>query len=107
MAGLMNTVEYISDDGSTYRIRMDASNATAISATPVTGPANLPGRYRPRYILCKLLSTGRERKIICPDPTSALWLGTTDAITLVDFSTTPSTSQAHVALGRVGEKRYG
>jgi hypothetical protein len=103
----MNTVEYVSDDGVTYRIRMDTSNATAIGATTATGPANLPGRYRPRYILCKHPTNGRERKIVAPDPTEALWLGSVDAITLVDFSTNPSTNQGYTALGRVGEKRYG
>ena len=107
MAGLMGTYVYNSDDGDPYRIRMDTSNAIAVDATAEAGPSNLPGRYRPRYILCKHPTNGRERKITVPDPTDAKWLGTDNAITLVDFSVFPSAAVAHVILGRVGEKRYG
>jgi|GEM_PF-4836827 len=107
MAGLMATYTYTSDDGNSYRIRMDTSNAIAAGATAEAGPANLPGRYRPRYMLCKNATTGRERKITAPDPTEAMWVGGDNSIDLVDFSTTPSAVVSHVILGRVGEKRYG
>lgn len=107
MAGLMGTYIYTSDNGSDYLIRMDVSNAAAVGAAPGTGPTNKPGRMKPRYLLAKHPTTGRERKIVCPDPTEALWLGTADAISLVDFTTTPSATVVYTALGRIGERRLG
>jgi hypothetical protein len=107
MAGSMGRFTYQSDDGNAYVIRMDVSNATAVGNTAATGPSNKPGRMRPRYILARNTSTGRERKLVICDPTNALWVGGDESVTITQFGTTPSTDLPHDILGRVGEKRYG
>ncbi len=105
MAGPMTHIDYVSDDGATYRVRMDASNATAVGNTAATVPAHLPGGYEPRYVLATHATTGRERKIIIGTPDNALFVsGTT--VTIEEFSGAHSTSAAHAVLSRVGEKRY-
>jgi len=104
---------YLSDNGQSYRIAMDSSNATAVGAVANPGPTNKPGRLKPRYILCKHPDTGRERAITVTDPTNARWIGVDgappgfDTIALVDFTTSPSTTTTYTILGRVGERRLG
>jgi hypothetical protein len=105
MAGATTRVEYESDDGSAYRIKQDASNATAAGNAAATSPTHLPGGYHPRYILATHPTTGRERKIIICDPTSALFVGGTNSITLEEYSGTHSAAVAHAVLSRVGERR--
>ena len=105
MAGPMTHVEYESDDGGSYRVRMDASNATAVGNAAATSPGHLPGGYHPRYVLATHPTTGRERKIIICDPTNALFVGGTSAVTIEEFSGTHSASVAHAVLSRVGERR--
>lgn len=106
MAGALAHYAYISDDGNTYRVRMDISNALSAGNTPlVTGP-NLPHGYHPRYVNASHPTTGRERRVVIGDPANALWVGSDVAIDLVDFGTTPSSTTAYNALSRVGEKRY-
>jgi hypothetical protein len=107
MAGAMARFTYTSDDGNDYRIAMDASNAAAVSAVANPGPTNKPGRLKPRYILCKHPTSGRERAITVTDPSIAVWLGTSDTISLVDVSVFPSVSTAYNVLGRIGERRLG
>lgn len=105
MAGPSTHINYISDDGNTYRLRMDASNATAVGNVPATSVTHLPGGYQPRYILATHPTTGAERKLVIGDPANALFVsGST--ITIEEFSGAHSTSAAHAVLSRVGEKRY-
>jgi hypothetical protein len=105
MAGAMTHIDYVSDDGGTYRIRMDASNAAAVGNTAATSPVHLPGGYQPRYVLATHPSTGRERKLIIGTPTNALFVsGTT--VSIEEFSGAHSTTAAHAVLSRVGERRY-
>lgn len=105
MAGAMTHVEYLSDDGSGYRLRMDSSNATDVGNGTATSPAHLPGGYEPRYILATHPTTGRERKVVICDPANALWVGGDSSVDLWDFTTNPSVHLAHAVLSRVGEKR--
>lgn len=105
MAGLMTHVNYISDDGNTYRLRMDASNATAAGNATATSTVRLPSGYEPRYILATEPVTGRERKIVVCDPAVDLWTGGTASITIEDYRTSPSAQVAHGVFSRVGEKR--
>ena len=106
MAGALAHYEDISDDGTTYRMRMDISKALSAGNTPMTSGPNLPHGYHPRYINASHPTTGRERRIVIGDPANALWVGGDVAIDLVDFGTTPSATVAYNALSRVGEKRY-
>jgi hypothetical protein len=106
MAGPATHVQYLSDDGSAYRVRMDASNATAAGNAAATSTVHVPSGYQPRYVLATHPTTGRERRIIICDPANALWVGGTSTITLEEYSGTHSTAAAHAVLSRVGEKRY-
>ena len=105
----MGLFDYVSDNTNTYHIRMDVSNATAVGATAsATGEvADKPGRLKPRYLLAKDTTSGRERKITCPDPTDGVWTGGTTTITLVDSHVFPSAAVVYGISGRIGEKRYG
>jgi hypothetical protein len=105
MAGAMTHIDYVSDDGSTYRVKMDSSNATDAGNTTATVAAHLPGGYHPRYILATHPTTGRERKVVIGDPTNALWVGGDSSIDLWDFTTNPSAHLAFAVLSRVGERR--
>lgn len=105
MAGPTTRIDYVSDDGSTYRVKMDASNAAAAGNDAATSTVHLPGGYHPRYVLATHPTTGRERKIVIGDPTNALFVGGTSTITIEEFSGTHSASVAHAVLSRVGERR--
>jgi hypothetical protein len=105
MAGSIRAIEYQSDDGSPYRIKMDSSNATDAGNIDATSAVHLPGGYHPRYILATNPATSRERRVVIGDPANPLFVGGTSTITLWDFSTNPSTHLAHTVLSRVGERR--
>ncbi len=105
MAGASTHVDYISDDGSTYRLKMDSSNATDVGNTAATSSVHTPGGYHPRYVLATSSVSGRERKVVIGDPANALWVGGTSTVNLWDFSTNPSAHVAHAVLSRVGERR--
>lgn len=105
MSGAMTHIDYVSDDGETYRLRMDASNATAAGNTAATVPNHMPSGYVPRYVLATHPTTGRERKIIIGSAANALFVGGT-TITIEEYAGTHSTAAAHAVLSRVGEKRY-
>jgi hypothetical protein len=105
VAGPSTHVDYISDDGNTYRLRQDASNATAVGNGAATSAIHLPGGYEPRYVLATHPVTGRERKLVIADPANPLFVnGTT--VSIEEFSGTHSTTLAHPVLSRVGERRY-
>jgi hypothetical protein len=107
MAGVKGVYNYISDDGATYRVKLDASNATAVGNAAATVSAHLPGGYRPRYILATHPTSGRERKLVVCDPANALFVGGTSTVSVEEFtSSAHSTTAAHAVLSRVGEKRY-
>lgn len=104
MAGPMGRYEYISDSGDTHVVRLDASNAAAQGATASTAPVDLPGRTKPRYILARHPTTGRERKIVICDPANGLFTGATTTISLPDFGAAMAATNFVVA-GRIGERR--
>jgi hypothetical protein len=105
MAGQMTHSNYISDDGSTYRIRQDSSNATDVGNTTATVATHMPGGYHGRYILCTHPTTGRERKVVIGDPANPLWVGGSITVNLWDFTTNPSAHVSYAVLSRVGERR--
>jgi len=106
MAGLMGTVVYVADNGTSYKIRMDASNATIAGMSTYTGDpvlADLPRSIHMRYRLIKNPSNGRYRKIWCGAVGDGLWTdaaGTVQAI--FDYYTNASAN--YTMQGRVGEK---
>jgi hypothetical protein len=102
----MTRVDYVSDNGSTYRLRMDASNATAAGNAAATVAVDLPKRTQPRYVLAQHPTSGRERRIVIADPTSALWTGGTTTISLPDFNAAMAATNYNIR-GRIGERRLG
>jgi hypothetical protein len=107
MAGPRGLYEYISDDGTTYRVKLDASNASVVGGVAAAGTEpDLPKRYRPRYILAQHPTSGQQRKLVCPDPANALWTANGGSGSLVDTSVHPSVMTTYGLKGRVGEKRY-
>lgn len=105
MAGATTRINYISDDGATYRLKQDSSNATDVGNIPATSSVHTPGGYHPRYILATHPTTGRERKVVIGDPANPLWVGGTNTVNLWDFTTNPSAHVAYAVLSRVGERR--
>ena len=107
MAGGKGKYAYISDDGETYSISMDDSNAAAAGNTADATSPNLPNGYHPRYVLADHATNGSQRKIIIGDPTNALFVGpAAGTISLMDFSLGTPAAAAHAVRSRVGEKRY-
>jgi hypothetical protein len=105
MAGVMTRIAYISDNGTTYSVRMDASNATAVGNTVDLTSGDPPSRLRPRYLLLAHPTNGRERKLTIGDPTNALWTAlTASTVNLPDFNNAMA-AVAYITRGRIGEKR--
>jgi len=104
MAGPMRAIDYVSDDGATYRMRLDASNGTVAGGVAATSTLVYPRGWVPRYVLAQHPTTGRERRIIVPDPGSALWTGGGGTLTLRDYG--DNTDKAFNIRGHVGERRY-
>jgi hypothetical protein len=98
MAGVMGEFVYVSDDGVSYRIRMDASNAAAVGATAAGTEPTKPGRTHPRYLLARHPTTGRERRITVTNPVGA-------TIVLPDFNALMAATNFLVE-GRIGERRF-
>jgi hypothetical protein len=107
MAGPIARYAYISDDGNTYSLRMDASNAVAVGNVADAESPDLPRSYHPRYVLAQDASDGSQRKLVIGDATNALFVGPgTGTVTIADYDANPNTSTAHSVRSRVGEKRY-
>lgn len=124
MAGQMGWFQYISDNGTTYRVRQDSTNAGAVGAAAEDDPPTherFPGTWEPRYLLAEYLADPNgdgtntvleRRKIICPDPTEGVWTGGSNSVTLPSYvmppealQTTPERMVTFTVRGRFGEKR--
>lgn len=107
MAGTMGRFDYISDNGTTYEIRLDSSNAAVVGAVAATSVLSKPSNIKPRYILAQHPTTGRERKLVVCDPAAAIWTGAGGTVSLADYSTAlPFNATNFNVRGRIGEKRY-
>ena len=108
MSGPLKLYNYVSDNGTTYHIRLDETNASAVGADEATPPAvsDKPQRMRPRYLLARHPDTGRQTKVVCPDPTHGAWLGSVGTLSLHDGFVFPSAAVTYTIQGRIGEKRY-
>lgn len=112
MAGPMGFFKYVSDDGQTYRVRLDAGNAAAggFEASDNTEPA-LPSGYEMRYVWAQEPDDGARRKIhvadvdtVTPSTGGNIWDGTTTTLSLPNFAT--MANDTFDIRGRVGEARY-
>jgi hypothetical protein len=107
MAGAMGRFAYLSDDGNTYSIRLDSSNATAVGNTVDETSPDLPRSYRPRHVWAEDSSDGSRRSLVIGSPTNAIWLGPgASTVSIADFDTDPNTTTAHSVRSRIGEKRF-
>src|ERR671923_1625698 len=109
MAGPMGRYNYISDDGTTYTMRLDTSNATAVSAVSAANPGlTYPKGWVPRYILVQHPTTKRQRRITIPSVSAAgaIWTTPGGSLSLPDYAAAPVADVAWAIRGRVGERRY-
>jgi hypothetical protein len=98
----MGYFNYKSDDGNTYRMKLDSSNATSLGGVTATATNWYPRGWVGRKILCFNAEHGR-RSVTAPDPADAHWVGTANILPLevvgsilpVDYTIT----------ARIGEKR--
>lgn len=101
-------VQYVSDDGNTYQRRTYADLVTPLGLTSEALGAHprLPNNIKPRYVLARDSSTGREHKLRGVSPTNAMFVGTAATVGVPDPENRGTgTINLNVA-GRVGEKRY-
>jgi hypothetical protein len=107
MSGSRVLCRYVSDNGTTYQMTLDATNAAAVGAANADGTEPFyPPRWRPRYVLAQHPDTGQQKRIIVPAVGHATWPVNGGTLTLVDTSVHPSEDVAYKLRGRVGEKRY-
>lgn len=102
MVGALGYFQYISDDGNTYKVKTDASNAALTGGVGSTTDPMLPHGYYPRYILAESAS-GNRRKVPVMDPASDVWTGVASTIAQVEGGVAGTVSYGITA--RIGEKR--
>src|SRR5205807_10190141 len=74
MAGPMDHYDYVSDDGTTYRVRLAKDEADRVGNTVATAAhASLPKGMKPRKRFYRDPGTGRERGIVVGAITQAAW----------------------------------
>ncbi len=102
MAGPMGRFQYISDDGITYKLKLDSSNTTTVGGVAATTQPWYQSGWVPRYLLAENATYGK-RKVVCPDPADAHWVGGTATLALdtVGVAVAPTFTIS----GRFGEKR--
>lgn len=123
MAGAMGWFQYISDNGTTYKIRQDADSAASVGAAAEPVPhthARFPTTWEPRYLIAEFLEDPNgdgtdtrldRRRVICPDPTEAVWTGGDNAIDLknyrmpADLDEAGGSTESYSVRGRFGERR--
>jgi hypothetical protein len=108
MAGRLELIDYVGDNGVTVQWPQDVSNAVAAGNTHTSVTVGPAKGMRPRYILARHPTTGRQRKIVIGNPTNPLWLGSgagSGVITLPDFDATMDPT-VYVVQGRMGERRF-
>jgi hypothetical protein len=105
MSGPMAHVDYVSDNGNTYNVLLNAAESALVGGTaPATSVESKPSGMVLRYLLAQHPTTGRERKIKCPNPANALWVGGTNTISLPQMGS--ATAVTYNVMGRIGERRY-
>ena len=104
MAGATVKAVYVSDDASTYKIRMPAWEGALQTVGSVTTQPQLPRGYRRRKRYYSVTATGKEGSITVLDPNHALW--TDPAGTALSIPTLGSgTATACTLQGATGERR--
>jgi hypothetical protein len=102
MAGAMGFFNYVSDDGNTYKVKLDARNSAAVGAAASSNNVWYPKGWVTRYILASNATYGR-RRVPAPDPTDDTWTGVTNSLALQVAGV--ATSPTFDITARIGEKR--
>jgi len=115
MAGPMGKFTYTSDDTNTYKVRIDASNGAVTNTgfTTTTGRTDLPSGYEMRHVWVvddsdttgSRTPTGARRKLYCGTSSCTVFAGSDTAVTLDDFSVSPSVAITWNVESYVGERR--
>lgn len=91
MAGSISDFKYTDDDGNSWLVRIDKSNALATGTGFVAlTQADLSLHYLPRniemrYVNCRHPTRPINREIYCANTTAAIWVGTQKTIQLTDY----------------------
>lgn len=104
MTGTATHINYISDDGNTYRVLVPSWQATFTGDAAATATVGLPKGYQRRKRMLRDSTTGKEYKITVGDITKAAWT--------TGFGATPGTEPTipgHAGAtttyaGRIGER---
>jgi hypothetical protein len=112
----MGKFTYTADNGTSYVIRADTSNAGVTGAAMVatTGRATLPRSIKPRHVWVidntdttgGRTPSGRKRKLIVGTTAGTLFTGAVTTATLPDFGPTPSVAAVWNVQGIIGERRF-
>jgi hypothetical protein len=103
MAGPRTPIDYTSDTGAVYLIKMPTWQATLLGVSTGTATAPPPKGLRKRVRYVRVTATGREHKVVVPDIGLTHW---TDPFgTSVTIPTLGSgTATACTLEGRTGER---
>ncbi len=116
MAGAMGKFTYTADNGTSYVIRADVSNAAVTGAAMVatTGRSNLPKSIKARHVWVLdntdvtggRTPSGRKRKLTVGTTAGTLFTGAATTATLPDFNVSPSVQVVWNVQGIIGERRF-
>jgi hypothetical protein len=99
--------QYVSDNGSTFQRKTLTDVAAALGNTTEALGAHpkVPSSIKPRYVLGKDATTGREVRLIIGDPTNTIWT-TATTVSYPNPNNRTGTARTLNVAGRVAEKRY-
>ena len=109
MAGRLGYYNYTTDDGGSYVVKMDATNAALVGNVAATGTDNvkLPPNYVPRYVTLSAIvaisgvQVKLSRTIVVGDPESTFW----QTPTALSLNVEGAGSVSFMAGSAVGEVR--
>lgn len=104
MAGPGAHIDYISDDGNTYRVLVPNWQKTFTTDAAASVSVGMPKGYRRRKRLLRGNTTGREYKITVGDITKTVWTAGLGAAVVAPPTIPGATDVAFTYGGRVGEK---
>ena len=104
MAGPATHINYISDDGNTYRALVPTWQKTYTGDAAATATSGLPKGYRRRHRLLRGNTTGREYRVTVGDVTKVAWTAAIGAAVASPPTIPGATDVAFTYGGRIGER---
>jgi hypothetical protein len=107
MAGSKAWFDYVSDNGTTYAIEQDESNAVAAGMTPLTSAASpkVPSGMQPRYVNVLHAASGSRRRQVVGSTAADLWTGVATSVTLKNYAHATAEAVAFAVTSKIGEKQ--